>query len=67
MTSQEIFKAVNAQKMVMEEQARKLQEAKTGASKQMIVSQSLMRNQMPQQPMGQMPQQTNPQGWGRTA
>lgn len=67
MTSQEIFKAVNAQKMVMEEQARKLQEAKTGASKQMIVSQSLMRNQMPPQPMGQMPQQTNPQGWGRTA
>jgi hypothetical protein len=69
MTSQEIFKAVNTQKMVMEEQARKLQEAKTGASKQMIVTQAMMRNQIPMQPqpMGQMPRQTNPQGWGRTA
>lgn len=66
MTSQEIFKAVNAQKMAMEEQARKLQEAKTGVSKQMIVSGAMAQNQM-MAPQAPMPQQTNPQGWGRTA
>lgn len=53
--------------MLQQEQQAKLQEAQTGVSKQMIVSQAMMKNQMPQQPMGQMPQQTNPQGWGRTA
>lgn len=55
--------------MLQQEQQAKLQEAQTGVSKQMVVSQAMMKNQMPQQPqpMGQMPQQTNPQGWGRTA
>lgn len=66
MTSQEIFRQVNAQQMFQQEQARKLQEAKTGISKQMIVSGAIQQNQMmaPQQPMGQT---TNPNGWGRTA
>lgn len=52
--------------MFQQEQARKLQEAKTGISKQMIVSGAIQQNQMmaPQQPMGQT---TNPNGWGRTA
>ena len=69
MTSKEIFNQINPQVMLQQEQQAKLQEAQTGVSKQMIVSQAMMKNQMPQQPqpMGQMPQQTNPQGWGRTA
>ena len=43
--------------------------ALAGLALMMIVSQAMMRNQQPMQPqpMGQMPQQTNPQGWGRTA
>ena len=55
--------------MLLQQQQAKLQEAQTGVSKQMIVSNAMMRNQQPMQPqpMGQMPQQTNPQGWGRTA
>ena len=53
--------------MLIQQQQAKLQEAQTAVSKQMIVSQAMMRNQMQPQPMGQMPQQTNPQGWGRTA
>lgn len=65
MTSQEIFKQVNPQIMFQQEQARKLQEAQTGISKQMIVSGAIQQQQMaPQQPMGQT---TNPNGWGRTA
>lgn len=69
MTSKEIFNQINPQAMLMQQQQMKLQEAQTGVSKQMIVSQAMMRNQQPMQPqpMGQMPQQTNPQGWGRTA
>ena len=69
MTSQEIFKQINPQAMLIQQQQAKLQEAQTGISKQMIVTQAMMKNQMPQQPqpMGVMPQQTNPQGWGRTA
>ena len=67
MTSHEIFRQINPQAMLQQEMQAKLQEAQTGVSKQMIVSQAMMKNQMPQQPMGQMPQQTNPQGWGRTA
>lgn len=70
MTSQEIFRQINPQAMLQQEMEQKLQEAQTGVSKQMIVTQAMMKNQMhmqPQQPMGQMPQQTNPQGWGRTA
>ena len=67
MTSQEIFRQINPQAMLQQEMEQKLQEAQTGVSKQMIVTQSLMRNQMQPQPIGQMPQQTNPQGWGRTA
>ena len=52
--------------MFQQEQARKLQEAKTGISKQMIVSGAIQQNQMmaPQQPMEQT---TNPNGWGRTS
>lgn len=69
MTSKEIFNQINPQAMLMQQQQMKLQEAQTGVSKQMIVSQAMMRNQQPMQPqpMGQMPQQTNPQGWGRTS
>lgn len=69
MTSKEIFNQINPQAMLIQQQQMKLQEAQTGVSKQMIVSQAMMRNQQPMQPqpMGQMPQQTNPQGWGRTA
>lgn len=69
MTSQEIFRQINPQAMLQQEMEQKLQEAQTGVSKQMIVTQAMMKNQMPMQPqpMGQMPQQTNPQGWGRTA
>ena len=64
MTSQEIFRQINPQAMLQQEMEQKLQEAQTGISKQTIVSQAMMKNQIP---MGQMPQQTNPQGWGRTA
>lgn len=69
MTSKEIFNKINPQAMLMQQQQAKLQEAQTGVSKQMIVTQAMMKNQMPQQPqpMGAMPQQTTPQGWGRTA
>ena len=67
MTSQEIFRQINPQVMLEQEKLTKLKEAQTGISKQMIVSNAIMANQMVQQPMGQMPQQTNPQGWGRTA
>lgn len=67
MTSQEIFRQINPQVMLEQERQAKLKEAQTGISKQMIVSNAMMANQMVQQPMGQMPQQTNPQGWGRTA
>lgn len=67
MTSKEIFNQINPQAMLIQQQQAKLQEAQTAVSKQMIVSQAMMRNQMQPQPMGQMPQQTNPQGWGRTA
>lgn len=67
MTSQEIFRQINPQVMLEQERLTKLKEAQTGISKQMIVSNAMMANQMVQQPMGQMPQQTNPQGWGRTA
>lgn len=69
MTSKEIFNQINPQAMLIQQQQAKLQEAQTGVSKQMIVSNAMMRNQQPMQPqpMGQMPQQTNPQGWGRTA
>ena len=67
MTSQEIFRQINPQAMLEQERLAKLKEAQTGISKQMIVSNAMMTNQMVQQPMGQMPQQTNPQGWGRTA
>lgn len=67
MTSQEIFRQINPQAMLEQERLTKLKEAQTGVSKQMIVSNAMMANQMVQQPMGQMPQQTNPQGWGRTA
>ena len=69
MTSQEIFKQINPQAMLMQQQQAKLQEAQTGVSKQIVVSQAMMKNQMPMQPqpMGQMPQQIKPQGWGRTA
>ena len=69
MTSQEIFKQINPQAMLIQQQQAKLQEAQTGISKQIIVTQAMMKNQIPQQPQprGAMPQQTNPQGWGRTA
>jgi len=67
MTSQEIFRQINPQVMLEQERLAKLKEAQTGISKQMIVSNAMMTTQMAQQPMGQMPQQTNPQGWGRTA
>ena len=67
MTSQEIFKQINPQAMLMQQQQAKLQEAQTGVSKQMIVTQAMMKNQQGMAPQGAMPQQTNPQGWGRTA
>ena len=67
MTSQEIFRTVNPQAMLEQEKKKKLKEAQTGISKQMIVSGAIQQNMMGQQPMGQMPQQTTPQGWGRTA
>ena len=69
MTSKEIFNKINPQAMLIAQQQAQLQEAQTGVSKQLIVAQAMMRNQVPMQPqpMGQMPQQTNPQGWGRTA
>ena len=55
--------------MLIQQQQAKLQEAQTGVSKQIIVTQAMMKNQVPQQPqpIGAMPQQTTPQGWGRTA
>lgn len=69
MTSREIFNKIDPQAMLIAQQQAQLQEAQTGVSKQLIVAQAMMRNQMPMQPqpMGQMPQQTNPQGWGRTS
>lgn len=67
MTSQEIFRTVNPQAMLEQERQKKLKEAQTGISKQMILSGAIQQNMMGQQPMGQMPQQTTPQGWGRTA
>ena len=68
MTSKEIFNQINPQALLQQQQQAQLQEAMTGVSKQMIVSQAMMKNQMQQQPqpMGQMPQQTTPNGWGRT-
>lgn len=66
MTSKEIFRQIDPQALLQQQQQAQLQEAMTGVSKQMIVSQAMMKNQMPPQPMGQMPQQTNPNGWGRT-
>ena len=65
MTSQEIFKRINTQQMIQQEQQAKLQEAMTALSKQSIVSQAITQQGMPLQ--GQMPSQTNPQGWGRTS
>lgn len=69
MTSKEIFNQINPQAMLLQQQQAKLKEAQTGVSKQIVVSQAMMKNQQPMQPqpMGQMPQQTTPQGWGRTA
>ena len=67
MTSQEIFRTVNPQAMLEQERQKKLKEAQTGISKQMIVSGAIQQNMVGQQLMGQMPQQTTPQGWGRTA
>ena len=56
MTSQEIFRTVNPQAMLEQERQKKLKEAQTGISKQMIVSGAIQQNMMGQQPMGQMPQ-----------
>lgn len=71
MTSREIFNQVNPQALLQQQQAQMLQNAITGMSKQNIVSQAIMRNQQAQaqnqKPLEQMPQGTNPQGWGRTA
>lgn len=68
MTSQEIFKIVNPQAMLQQQQQQKLQEAQTGISKQNIVSTAIMASKgVAQAPQGQMPGGSNPQGWGRTA
>ena len=50
MTSKEIFNQINPQAMLIQQQQMKLQEAQTGVSKQMIVSQAMMRNHQPMQP-----------------
>ena len=71
MTSKEIFSQINPQAMLEQERQAKLMEAQTGLSKQQVVTGAMQQQQQMQmqnqQAPKQMPQQTNPNGWGRTA
>ena len=70
MTSNEILNAVNPRQMRMQEDQQKLQEAMTGVSKQMIVSNAIMSRMGMAQPAQQPPQPVQgaaSDGWGKTA
>lgn len=68
MTSQEIFKQINPQLMKQQEDQKRLVDAKTGFSKQLVVGMAIASKQLGQAQGGQAQAQplTQNNGWGST-
>lgn len=66
MTSQEIFKQINPQLMKQQEDQKRLVDAKTGFSKQLVVGMAIASKQLGQTQGGQVQPLTQNNGWGST-